>query len=48
MEKVRKVVLVVGFLAAWYLLLTYWATPEECRGRAQRVESEFCQRLMYN
>ncbi len=48
MSKVRRFVLVAGFLAAWWVLMTYWATPEECRETRPQEWSQMCQRVMLN
>ena len=47
-SKVRKVALVAGLLAVWWVLMTYWATPEECRETRPQEWSQMCQRVMLN
>jgi hypothetical protein len=46
-SRVRRVALVVGFIAAWWALM-YWATPEECRDTRPQEWSQMCQRMMLN
>jgi len=47
-SKVRKIALLVGFLAVWWVLMTYWATPEECRETRSQEWPQMCKRLMLN